>query len=180
MRGHRNHRRAAWPLGGLVALALAWSMPATAETRLGEMVARDAWMHAPAALGGASAAYFRLANRGRRVDRLISVSSRLAPRAEIHTYAVESGHLRMKRLRSVEIHPGAPLIFAPGGPHIMLIDIKGALDTSKPVQIRLRFERAGQMELEVPIVSRARHGPPPPSATPKAPTIPRAARQGRR
>ncbi len=145
---------------------------AEAQTRQGDMQVRHAWMHAPFQPGGASAAFFRLINTGREIDRLVAVSSPDAHRAAIHIHASEGGYYRMRRLRGVEVHPGAPVMFRPGGLHIMLIDIKVASAETEFVRLRLRFERAGEMQLEVPIVPKTRWGPPVAKPAPKRPSVP--------
>ena len=60
--------------------------------------------------------------------------------------------------------------------HIMLIDVTSPLAIGQTVPLRLRFERAGVMTLDVPVVRRSANGPPA-NARPVEAEIPREKRR---
>jgi periplasmic copper chaperone A len=91
-----------------------------------------------------SAAYFTLRNKGGRADRLLSAASDVAGVVELHeSGGAHGGHMHMRRIDYVDAPVGAEVQFAPGGKHIMLIDLKRDLKAGESLKLTLRFERAG-------------------------------------
>jgi periplasmic copper chaperone A len=91
-----------------------------------------------------SAAYFTLRNKGGRADRLLGAECDAAGAVELHESGGEhSGHMHMRRIDYVDAPVGAEVQFAPGGKHIMLIDLKRELKSGDRLDLTLRFERAG-------------------------------------
>lgn len=96
-----------------------------------------------------SAAYFTLRNKGGRADRLLGATSDVAGAVELHEsggdHGDHGGHMHMRRIEWVDAPVGSEIQFAPGGKHIMLIDLKRDLKSGDSVNLVLRFERAGLM-----------------------------------
>jgi periplasmic copper chaperone A len=83
----------------------------------------DAAVRFPTVPGNPGAAYFRVRG-GPSTDRLLSVSSPSAIRAEMHNSIMENGMMKMTTLDSgVEIPAGGTIAFAPRGKHVMLFDM---------------------------------------------------------
>lgn len=93
-----------------------------------------------------SAAYFTLRNQGGRADRLLGATSDVAGAVELHESGGDhGGHMHMRRIDWVDAPVGSEIEFAPGGKHIMLIDLKRELKAGDSINLVLRFERAGLM-----------------------------------
>lgn len=97
------------------------------------------------------AAFLSVENRGAEADRLVAASSPAASAVEIHETASEDGVMRMRKLDAVEIAPGAPIVFAPGGLHIMLIGLTAPLKDGETVPLTLTFEKAGSVTVDLAI-----------------------------
>ncbi len=117
----------------------------------------DAWAR-PAMMSGDghgmgmnSAVYFVVRNSGGQADRLIGASTAVAGRAELHETREEGGVMRMVPVPAVEIPAGGEVAFRPGGLHIMLMDLKRDLKVGDSFELTLRFERAGELKLSVPV-----------------------------
>ncbi|MGB8273793.1 MAG: copper chaperone PCu(A)C [Alphaproteobacteria bacterium] len=117
----------------------------------------DAWAR-PAAAGQTAAVYLRIVNEGNGRDRLLRADTPAAERAEIHTHIMRGDVMSMHRLDSIEIHPGEIVPLQPGGLHIMLFGLKRALALGDSFPLGLVFERAGTLEVQVPVAA----GPPQP------------------
>jgi copper(I)-binding protein len=104
------------------------------------------WARASVVRNGA--AYATIENRGDKVDRLIAVTCPLARKAELHTHVLDSGIVRMRRVKAIEVHPGTPTVLKPGGLHIMLFGLKKHLKEGELIPLQLRFERAGTIKVE--------------------------------
>ena len=67
--------------------------------------------------------------------------------------------MKMRPAGPIEIPPGAATGLEPGGIHVMLMGLTGPLVEGESFSLTLTFERAGPVEVTVPILSAtARHG----------------------
>ena len=110
----------------------------------GTLVISQAWSRATP--GGAKVAggYVTIENRGTAPDRLMSGSTELAKRLEIHEMAVNGGVMTMRPVTDgLVIAPGSIVKFAPGGYHLMLVELNQPLRQGAQVPVTLTFERAG-------------------------------------
>ena len=108
-----------------------------------------AWARA-AATGKNGAVYISsITTTGDEPDRLISVETPVAERAELHTHAVVEGVSQMVSVKAVSVEPGEPVILRPSGTHIMLIKLKRSLPPYDNFPLTLKFEKAGAVVVSV-------------------------------
>jgi copper(I)-binding protein len=100
-------------------------------------------------------------------DALVSASTPVAEKAEVHTNVLEGGVMKMMPVEEVPLDPGKKVVLKPGGEHIMLFDLKRPLKEGDRVPLTLTFRNAGKREVEVrvekpgagaPTMSGMRHG----------------------
>jgi periplasmic copper chaperone A len=157
-----SRRRGALALAAILSLGGAAVGDPTAAAD--EVAIHDAWARASLGRTRTSAAYMTLEVTGERVDRLIAAASPDAETAELHTHLMDGGIARMRPVGAIEIAPGAPTVLEPGGLHIMLTGLRRELVAGETLPLSLTFERAGTIELEVPIkgmaqsMDRGHHG----------------------
>lgn len=110
---------------------------------------------APGVPNGAAYAV-RLQNEGSQADRLVAASSPAAERVELHRMEVDAqGVMRMREVEAIEIAPGAAVVMKPGeGYHLMLLGLRQALRDGDSVPLKLRFERGGEVEVELAVQAR--------------------------
>ncbi len=103
--------------------------------------------------GGAKtgAAYMTLINNGASADRLLSATTPLADKVQFHKETEDNGVSRMREVHSVELEPGAKIIFKPGEMHMMIVGLKQPLTEGHTFPLTLQFETAGNIEVTVPI-----------------------------
>ena len=90
-----------------------------------------------------------ITNKGAAPDRLMSGSTNVAGRFEIHTMVTEDGIAKMRPVTGgLEIKPGATVKLEPGGLHGMLIGLKQPIALGERVTGALVFERAGKVDVE--------------------------------
>lgn len=112
----------------------------------------------PGLAGRVSAAYGTIANHGTEPDSLITITSTAAPAIEVHQMVEQEGMMRMRGMRwPVVIAPGDSLALAPGGTHLMLMDLPQSLKVGDSITLRLRFARAGEREVRLAIGDRHLH-----------------------
>ncbi|WP_322517254.1 copper chaperone PCu(A)C [Rhodopseudomonas palustris] len=122
------------------------------EIKAGDLVITQAWSRATP--GGAKVAggYLTIENKGATADRLIAGSADVAGKFEIHEMSMDNGVMKMRQLdKGLPIEPGKTVKLAPGGYHIMLMDLKGALKEGEKVPVTLQFEKAGKVEVTLDV-----------------------------
>ena len=77
---------------------------------------------------GSTAAYLEINNSGEEPVNVLSVRSSVASRGEIHRSYFKDGLMHMEQLQTLQIAPRSILSMSSKGIHIMLIDLKSALE----------------------------------------------------
>ena len=98
------------------------------------------------------AAYMTISNRGESIDRLIGASSPIAKHVSLHGHTMKDGVMRMRPIEAIEVEPGTSSELAPGGLHIMLMELKKPLTAGMHFPLTLTFENAGMIALEIVVV----------------------------
>ena len=116
----------------------------------------DAWMR-PTAAGENGAIYFVLQNDSREQDELIDVSSNLADSVEMHESSMVMGTdvMEMDQVSSVALDAGSEVAFAPGGLHVMLVDVKNELKVGDVIEITLQFRNHADIPVSVSVAEFA-------------------------
>lgn len=105
---------------------------------------------APTARAGG--AYMTIVNSGATADRLLRAESSVAARTELHTVIKEGDVMRMREVPGIDVPANGKATLAPGGFHLMLMELKAPLKAGDTTAITLVFEKAGRIEVAVPIV----------------------------
>jgi periplasmic copper chaperone A len=122
------------------------------EVKAGDLVITQAWSRATP--GGAKIAggYLTIENKGTAPDRLISGAGDVAGKVEIHEMTMDGGVMKMRSLdKGLAIEPGKTVKLAPGGYHLMLMDLKSPLKQGDKVPVTLTFEKAGKVALSLDV-----------------------------
>lgn len=136
--------KSSWWLAG-AALALV-----TAATAAGEdMKLERAWARATPPGTRVAAAYLVIDNRDPRSDRLLSASSPLAERVEVHATVHDGEVARMRKVDPLHVAAGERLVLEPGGMHLMLMGLRKPLAEGERIPVVLEFEVAGQLRTEI-------------------------------
>ena len=123
--------------------------------RSGQIVVSDAWTRPTAAGMPMGVAYFVVRNDGVIEDAIVSASTPAAARVEIHQTTLADGIARMRPLREIVVPAKGSVAVAPGGIHLMLVDLSAPLSAGARVPLVLQFRRAGRIEIRLAVESRA-------------------------
>ena len=110
----------------------------------------NAWARASAGAATTGAAYFTITDNA-SADRLIGVSTPVAGKAELHETRNENGVMQMRAVPSLPLEPGKSLTLAPGGYHVMLMELKQPLKVGDSFPLILTFEKAQAITVQVKI-----------------------------
>ncbi len=102
------------------------------------IVVRNAWLRGPANTGEQTELYMFLLNRGGDVDKLTAVQADVATSVSLPA--------------NVTLNAGEPVSFLPSSPDkVVLRGLKQPLVLGAFERVTLRFERAGDLEIDVPV-----------------------------
>lgn len=119
---------------------------------------QDPWIRGMVETQQVTGAFMRLTSA--RAAKLVGVSTPAAGMAEIHQTRMEGGVMRMRPVESIELPAGQAVELKPGGYHVMLMQVKPALQEGQSVPLTLQFESGGKREsvtVQVPV--KALSGP---------------------
>lgn len=104
--------------------------------------------------------FLTIENAGTEADRLVSATSPVSDDVQIHEMSMEGDVMKMRALPDgIELPAGETVTLAPGGYHLMFMAIKQPFVEGETVPVTLTFEKAGSVELELPIMAPAADGP---------------------
>jgi len=99
------------------------------------------------AMGERAAMYFTIVNGADDADELVGVSTPVAEVTEIHQTIHEGGTVRMEPVSSLAVPAGGELRFAPGGYHVMLLELQEEFAPGDWVDATLHFRQAGEVTI---------------------------------
>ena len=98
--------------------------------------------------------YLTIHNGGSAADRLVSVTSAAAGKVELHEMTMENNVMKMRELKDgIAVAAGATVTLAPNGLHLMFRQVKTPFKKGETVAITLTFEKAGTVDLMLPVLS---------------------------
>lgn len=108
----------------------------------------------PTAPGAKVGGAFMTLLGGKEADRVVSASSPAAEAVELHTHIMEGGIAKMRPVPAIDLPAGGRVELKPGGLHLMLINLKAPLKAGESIPLKLRFEKAGEIEIKVPVAKQ--------------------------
>lgn len=99
--------------------------------------------------------FLSIYNDARHMNRLVSASSPVAERVELHTMSMENDVMRMREMEDgIELPGEAQVDLAPGGLHIMFINLSGPFVEGEEVPVTLIFEGGEEQDVTLPVHAR--------------------------
>lgn len=134
-------------------IATALPTPALADdAAVGDIRIMHPWARASAGHGNAGAAFMMISNTGSTDDKLVSASTTVAKKTEVHETSMENGVMKMRMLMGgLAIPAGGKVELKPMGLHVMLMGVTDPLVEGQSLALTLTFEKAGSVEVQVPI-----------------------------
>ncbi len=131
-----------------VAVLAACQKPAPQIARI-----EAAFVRLPAVTGNPGAAYFTL-HGGSVDDHLLSVTSPLAIRAEMHDMSMRGTMMSMAKTEGgVAVPAGSKVRFASGGKHVMLFDISPKVMSGGKMPLVITFASGEKLEAQADVVA---------------------------
>jgi protein SCO1 len=132
-----------------------WEPPEAppAEARPQPAQLRPSMAYVPVPAGdGPAALYLTIGSRAGAADTLVGGSAAIAGAIELHGHAHRDGILLMERVAGAPLLPGDSLVLAPGGYHLMLLDLTKQLAAGDTFTVELEFRRAGRVPARAVVI----------------------------
>ena len=112
------------------------------------VVVSEAKVRVPVPGRNLTAAHFHLHNQSAQERILVSVTSPIAARTELHNHTEEDGMMRMRRVENVAVPAQGHQHFQPGGYHVMLYDLHRRPQTGESVPLLFIFDDGSQLSVD--------------------------------
>ncbi len=127
-------------------------MPMSMEVVAGDLTLTQAFTRATLPNAPVAGGFVVITNNGAVDDRLIAATSPISNETQIHEMAVENDVMKMRELPTgLAIAAGETVNLVPGGYHVMFMDLNGPLVEGDTVDVRLTFEVAGEVDVQMPV-----------------------------
>lgn len=118
------------------------------EYKLGALVIDHPVIRVSSPVAKTGAGFMTIRNTGKQADRLLSISTDAANRADLHGTIRDGNVMRMRAQGGgVPVPAGGSVSFAPGGLHVMFIGLKAPVPEGRLIKARLTFEKAGTVDV---------------------------------
>jgi len=119
------------------------------EFKAGDLEIGHPWSRVTPPGAKVAGGYFTVTNKGSAPDRLVSISSDISDKAELHEMGVKDGVMTMRPVAGgLEIPAGGKVALKPGGYHLMFIGLKRQPKQGEKFPATLTFEKAGSVKVE--------------------------------
>jgi periplasmic copper chaperone A len=117
---------------------LALSLMLFGATALADVTVKESWVRGTTPAQKATGAFMEITSS--EAASLISASSPVAGVVEIHTMKMENNMMTMRAIPKLDLPAGQGVKLAPGGNHVMLMDLKQQMKKGDVVPITLKVE----------------------------------------
>jgi len=138
----------------LSVLLFAIALPAAAQVSV-----ENPWARATPPGAQVAGGYMTIVNRGNAPDKLLGASSPTAGRVETHVHIMRGEVAEMREVPGYDIPAGGRFELKPGGAHLMFVELKRPFKEGETVPVKLRFQRAGEIEVRFAVGAMGAAGP---------------------
>ena len=112
------------------------------------------WTRATPPGAGAGGGFITLTNHSSTDDRLVGATTTLTERVEIHTMEMDGDVMRMLHLPDgIELPAGSTVTLAPGGLHLMFMELTSPIAEGQPLPVTLEFQHAESIDVELEVLA---------------------------
>jgi copper(I)-binding protein len=130
---------------------LLFSLQGIAQEKEKNIQIEQPWSRATVPGTTLAAGYMVIRNSAEDRDRLLSVSSPRARKVETHVTLKDGDIMRMREVQGYEVPGRGRVELKPGGAHLMFVDIKQPFKQGEKIPVTLRFEKAGEVKVELQV-----------------------------
>ena len=147
-------------LNAMLAVVIGIGFTGTAQAqnaKVGGVQIENAYTRATVPGQMAAGGFMKIENKG-AADQLISASSPVAGEVQLHEMSMEGNVMKMRQVKDIAVPAGGAVELKPGGLHLMFMNIKAPLTAGQTVPVKLKFAKAGEVEVKIPVNAMGQHG----------------------
>jgi copper(I)-binding protein len=114
----------------------------------GEIVVVDPYVRMVPQGVPTTGAFMLIKNTGNTDRKLLRVDSGAAKTVELHSHINDNGVMKMRQVRELEIKAKGQTELKPGSYHVMMIDLRQALQEGEKVPLTLSFDDGSSEKVE--------------------------------
>ena len=144
-----------------LALMIAAALVLVGCTQQPEISVEDYWVKSSemSVAGGMTAVYGTITNNSGRDVVLLGGSTEAAGVVEVHEMTMIDGQMKMQKIDGgLTIPAGKSVVLEPGGNHLMLMELTGAIEPGGQISVTLDFEGTQDVTLEGVVAKPAEGG----------------------
>lgn len=147
-------------LGGSLAGVSHVTLATAAEVSVGTLTLAGGFTRATLPNAPVGGGFLTITNSGTEPDRLIAATSPAAGEVQIHEMKMEGDVMKMAELPDGLVIPaGETVTLAPGGFHLMFMQLKQGFVEGTKIAVTLTFEKAGTVDVELDVGGIAAKAP---------------------
>jgi copper(I)-binding protein len=141
-----------------IAIGITFSGAAMAQNAAVSLIkVENAYTRATAPGQQVAGGFLKIDNKG-AADQLVSASSPIAGEVQLHEMAMEGNVMRMRQVKDIPVPANGAVELKPGGLHLMFMNIKAPLAAGETIPVKLKFAKAGEVEVKMPVNAMGQHG----------------------
>lgn len=138
----------------VIPLILVGSFVACSQIGSQSPSASNAFAYAGAA-GGDTGAFMVITNPTAAEDKLVSASSTISDRTELHTVVKDDkGAMVMQPVENILVPASGTVELKPGSFHVMFFGLKKEMKTGESFPITLKYEKGGEATVQILVKDR--------------------------
>ena len=132
-------------------LFIALLISSTVSLMASSLMVHDAYVRAtPPGLPN-SAAFMMFMNHSDKDIAVVSASSNIAKKVELHTHDMVDGEMRMYQVKQIAVKANGHVMLKPGGFHIMFLGLHNPLKEGQNVDLSLTLSNGETVTLSAPV-----------------------------
>lgn len=115
----------------------------------------DFWIEATIGNHKMTSGYLTIENTNDIDERLVSLTSEISKKTQIHDMVVQNDIMKMKNFEDgVVIRANSKVSFRPGSYHIMFMELQKPIIVMNKYQVTLEFKKSGSVIIEMPVLNK--------------------------
>ena len=115
----------------------------------------DFWIKASIGNHKITSGYLTIENTSNIDERLVSLTSEISKKTQLHDMVVKNDIMKMKYLTDgILIKANSKVSFKPGSYHVMFIELQKPIIVMNKHKVTLKFENSGSLILKMPVHSK--------------------------
>ena len=119
------------------------------------VVVLESWIRLTPPVATNSAAYFTIQNKSDKDVTVVEVSTAIAESSAMHDVEIKNSMVRMVHLPQLIVPAGGNVVFAPGGKHLMLINLTKKLQDNQEVSVIFKLDSGEKIIAKMQVMRQA-------------------------